>query len=467
MLREGVIFDTDSYKAGHFLQYPPGTQKIVGYLEARVGADYPYTVFAGLQYICKEYLTGSVVTEADVLEANDFFSRHGEPFPFHGWMKIVDRHGGKLPLRIRAVKEGAVVPINNVLMTVESLDDELFWLPGWFETQLMRLFHPITVATRSFASKKIIKSYLDETADDTNAEINFKLHDFGSRGVSSAESAGIGGMAHLFNFMGSDTVKGVRFANHYYGCASKMAGYSIPAMEHSTVTTWGRDFERAAFENMIVQNKGHNLVACVSDSYDFYGAVQNIWCDPTMIEFVQKHGKCVVIRPDSGEPTEVNTNALRIAEGKIGLVSNTKGYKVLPPYYRLLQGDGNDSEKDIEAVLHALKEKKYSASNIAFGMGGGLLQKFNRDTQRFAFKASEITINNRKHDVYKCPNGDLTKASKRGYLDLVKLDNVYYTVKVAESMPHPSSELVTVLENGKLMVDYNLDEIRERINTAL
>jgi len=465
-MKDNLIIDTDSYKAGHFLQWPPGTTKAVAYLEARAGSMYDYTLFGGLQILLMRDLAGAVVTEADVDEARLFFEQHGEPFPRDGWMKIVDKCGGRLPVRIRAVPEGTVVPINNVLMTVESLDPELYWLPGWLETKLMRLWYPITVATRSFACKKVIKSFLDKTADNTDAEINFKLHDFGGRGVSSRESAGYGGCAHLFNFMGSDTCEGVHYANTYYN-NHKMSGYSIPAMEHSTVISWGPEHERDAFENMVRTSKGHNLIACVSDSYDIYNAVANIWGDPNMVEFLKLHKKTVVIRPDSGDPQVVNFNILRILEEKVGMTLNTKGYKVLPDCYRLIQGDGNNTEKDIADVLGYLERAGYSASNIAFGMGGGLLQKLDRDTQRFAFKTSQLVVDEERRDVCKTPATDPSKASKKGYLDLVKMDGQYYTVKVLENKPHNESQLVTVFENGKIMKEYSLEEVRKTAASSL
>src|SRR6202012_4004875 len=197
---DNLILNTDSYKASHWLQYPPGTEKTFFYVESR-GGQYDSTVFFGLQAILKEYLSRTV-THDDVDEACDFFAAHGEPSNEAGWRRIVDVHGGKLPLRIRAVPEGSVVPTHQALVTIESTDDQAFWLPSYLETLLLRLWYPVTVATVSWQVKQIIKGFLDRTSDDPAGQIPFKLHDFGARGVSSAESAGLGGMAHLVNFMG-------------------------------------------------------------------------------------------------------------------------------------------------------------------------------------------------------------------------------------------------------------------------
>lgn len=457
-MKTNIILDTDSYKASHWLQYPPNTVSMFSYLESR-GGDYDETVFFGLQYILKEYLTQRVTRE-DVEEAARFFKDHGEPFNYEGWMRVVNVHGGKLPLRIRAVPEGTVVKTHNALMTVESTDAQCFWLVSWFETQLMRLWYPITVATLSREVKKCIKKYLDETADNPDAEIPFKLHDFGSRGVSSAESAGLGGAAHLVNFMGSDTVNGVVLANRYYH--GGMSGFSIPAAEHSSITSWGKENEVEAYRNMLKQfAKPGSLVACVSDSYDIFNAAKNLWGD-TLKEEVIKSGATVIIRPDSGDPITVVLDLLKILDERFGSTLNTKGFKVLNNV-RVIQGDGC-SPLTINSMLSHLTAAGFSASNVAFGMGGALLQKVNRDTQKFAFKCSSITVVEdgliHQRDVFKDPVTDKVKASKAGRLDYLK-DGT--TVKLhSMEQTHWNSAMQTVFENGELLVEDFLSNIRER-----
>jgi nicotinamide phosphoribosyltransferase len=289
---------------------------------------------------------------------------------------------------------------------------------------LMRSWYPITVATQSWYIKNDILRYLNETADDPAAEIDFKLHDFGARGVSSSESAGIGGAAHLVNFKGSDTVEGVFLANKYYN--SPMAAFSIPAAEHSTITSWGKDREYEAFGNMLTQFSGPGkLVACVSDSFDIYAATK-WWADQS--ERIKATGGTLVIRPDSGDPATVCKTILDILAEKGLMTENSKGYRVLPSHLRVIQGDGVNRES-ITHILETLKQSKYSASNIAFGMGGALLQKVDRDTQKMAYKCSAVQIAGTWNDVYKDPITDPGKTSKRGILDLIaKSDKTYETV---------------------------------------
>jgi nicotinamide phosphoribosyltransferase len=458
-MNRNTILDLDSYKPSHYLQYPPNTTGIYSYLESR-GGRYGATVFFGLQYLLQEYLAGSIVNYADIEEAATFCAAHGVPFNREGWFALLSEHGGTLPLRIKAVPEGSVVPTHNALLTCENTDPRFPWLVGWFESQLMRLWYPITVATISWQIKKTILEYLNETSDAPAAEIPFKLHDFGARGVSSRESAGIGGMAHLVNFQGSDTIEGIRFANHYY--SHPMAAFSIPAAEHSTITAWGRERELDAYRNMVKQfARPGALFAVVSDSYDLWNVLENVWGGELRDE-VEKSGATLVVRPDSGNPPEVVLRTLQTLERKVGAPMNMRGFKQLPKWLRVIQGDGIDHDS-IGEILATMKAHGYSASNIAFGMGGALLQKLDRDTQKFAFKCSEATVDGKAVPVFKDPITDHGKRSKAGRMSLVKRAGRYETIAGGAT----DDLLETVFENGKLLRRHTLDEVRERANKGL
>jgi len=304
---------------------------------------------------------------------------------------------------------------------------------------------------------------LQVSADDPEAEINFKLHDFGSRGVSSQESARIGGAAHLVNFMGSDTVVGVRCANKFYN--SKMAGFSIPAMEHSSVTSWGKEHEADAYRNMLQKTaKPGGLIACVSDSYNLWNACSTIWGEQLKEEVI-KSGAMVVIRPDSGHPPSVVLRTAQLLDEKFGSVVNKKGYKVLNNV-RILQGDGTNEHSILE-ILNNLLDHGFSASNIAFGMGGALLQQHNRDTLKFAMKCSHIyrTVDGKEVsvDVFKDPITDHGKVSKSGRLDLIRdMSGNWSTVTLGDKDHHLLTVMDLVYENGEILKEYSFDEIRAR-----
>lgn len=461
-MKYSYLFDTDSYKASHAQQYPPNTTSMFSYIESR-GGHYDETVFFGLQYFLKEYLSHRV-TVAEVEKAKAFFAAHGEPFNYEGWMYIAKDLKGKLPVRIRAVHEGTVVPTHNALVTIESTDQKVFWIASWLETSLLRaIWYPVNVATRSRFIKKIILKALRQTADDAENEIAFKLHDFGSRGVSSQESAMIGGAAHLVNFMGSDTVVGVLCANEYYNCP--MSAFSIPAAEHSSITSWGKENEVEAYRNMLKQfAKPGALVACVSDSYDLWNAITALWGDALKQEVIDS-GAVLIVRPDSGNPPEVVLNSLQLLDEKFGHTVNSKGFKVLNNV-RVIQGDGIN-ETSIQEIVDTFIAAGYSATNVAFGMGGALLQQHNRDTQKFAMKCSHVYVNGDSVDVFKDPVTDPGKKSKAGRLDLSVYptkDGPSYATSVLThgEVADYYTAMQTVYENGELLVDDSLEAIRKR-----
>ena len=457
-MKTNIILSTDSYKHSQYKQYPPNTTSVFSYIEAR-GGRYDETVFFGLQGFIKKYLT-TPITMADINQAEVIINGHIGPGLFNrdGWEYVLNEHDGYLPLKIRAVPEGTVIGTKNVLVAVENTDPNCFWLTSFIETAMLRVWYPITVATKSREIKKVIKTYLEMTSDESALEgLPFKLHDFGARGVSSEESAGIGGASHLVNFMGTDTIEGMVWAMEYYN--TDIPGLSVPASEHSTMTSWGRENESDAYKNMIEQFGGDfPIVSVVSDSYDIFNAVENIWGDE-LKDIVDESGSMLVIRPDSGEPAEVVSKIATLLDSKFGSTVNTKGFKVLNGV-RILQGDGLNDIADFSIILSTLTSLGFSTDNVVFGMGGGLLQQVNRDTCKMAMKASYTIADGSGRDVYKDPITDSGKRSKRGKLGLIYQDGVYKTVSEKEA--GEDDILQTVYCDGKLFNEATLEEIRKR-----
>jgi nicotinamide phosphoribosyltransferase len=454
-----ICWLSDSYKVSHYKQYPSETKRIYSYFESRSGSVHPATTFFGLQYWLKQYLVGKVVTGEKIDKAERLFNAHfgGKVFNREGWEYILNVHDGRLPIEIKAAPEGTVVKESNVLMTVENTDDKVYWLTNYLETLLVQVWYPSTVATQSRAMKKVILQYLQRTGDISL--IDFKLHDFGFRGVTCPEQAAIGGASHLVNFKGTDTVAGLVLLDEFYH--EPCAGFSIPAAEHSTITSWGRDKEIDACRNMLTQYPT-GLVATVSDSYDIFNCCANIWGGTLKDEVLARDG-VLVVRPDSGYPPTVVVKVLDILGDKFGFEINSKGFKVLNPKVRVIQGDGIDFNM-LDLILSEMEKNKWSADNIAFGSGGGLLQKLNRDTQRFAFKCSSAVIGDEVRDVYKQPITDGGKKSKAGRLKLVWSEAGAHG-KFLETVPENDpreDELKLVFKNGNLVVDQTFDQIRER-----
>ena len=470
MKRENLILLADAYKYAHHKFYYPGTTQIYSYLESR-GGMFDETIFFGLQYFLKEYLQGPAFTQQDLDEADGFLQQvfgRDDVFDKSKFQYILDKYNGHLPVKIKAVAEGTAVPTSNVLMTIENTDPECYWLTNFLETLLMQVWYPCTVATLSNQIRKVVTQFYNETASEgAEAGIEFVLNDFGFRGVSSVESAKIGGAAHLINFSGSDNLAGSGMAINYYD-AQKVYGLSIPATEHSICTLLGRDGELEIFRH-VLHSFPTGTIACVSDSFNIFKACREYWGGELREEIINRKGT-LVIRPDSGDPIMTLLEIFGILFETFGFTTNAKGYKVLPPQVRVIQGDGVNYA-EITNIYNALKANGISAENLVLGMGGALLQKVDRDTQKFALKCSNAVINGKEVAVEKNPTemdaqGNITasfKKSKAGRLKLVKINGIFKTVTQQEHL-ELTDELHTVFENGNIINPITFEQVKANTN---
>jgi nicotinamide phosphoribosyltransferase len=456
--QHNIILSSDSYKYSQFNQYPPGTEYVYSYIESRGSDEYDELVFVGVQAFIREYLT-TPVTRAMVDEAAELMLLHGEPFNREGWMYIVNVCGGLLPVEIKSVDEGTIMPLKNILVSIVNTDPKCYWLPSFLETALLRaIWYPTTVASNSYTSKKYIMDSLNRSGDPT--QYAYKLNDFGSRGVSSQESSALGGLAHLVNFAGTDNVLGLRAAMAYYD--SGVIGHSIPAMEHSTVTSWGRNAEVEAYRNMLKHYaKPGTLLACVSDSYDIRAACK-MWGTELKQEVIDS-GAIVVIRPDSGTPEIIVVECLNILAKYFGTTTNAKGFRVLNNV-RVIQGDGIN-HASIRRILFCVELAGFSSDNVAFGQGGALLQAVDRDKMKFAMKCSAIGINRNGKlewtDVFKDPITDPGKKSKKGRMMLVKEDNQFKTIPL-DWARYQEDLLKIRFKDGFIKNETTFAEVKER-----
>jgi len=462
MNTENLILNTDSYKLSHYLQYPAGTEMVNSYIESR-GGPLPDVLFFGLQAFLKQTLARPI-TRDDVDEAEAVAMAHIGVFNRDGWDRLIDKYDGRLPIEIEAVPEGTIVGTRVPVAQIRNTDPDFFWLPSYLETALLRaVWYPTTVASLSFACKKVLRQYLIETAEDPDAVLPFQLHDFGARGATTDEAAGIGGAGHLVNFRGTDTLAALMVARRCYG--ETMAGFSIPASEHSTMTSWGRPAEADAYRNMIQRFGGQQkLLACVIDSYDLWNAVDNIIGDELKAQIEQTGGR-VVIRPDSGDPVAIVPRIIEHLMRRFGFRVNAKGYRVLPDYIRVIQGDGISLDT-LPRILEVLKFSGLSTENVAFGMGGGLLQKVDRDTMKWAMKASQVVVDGVARNVFKDPATDPGKRSKAGRWAVVNENGAGQAVRI-EALGKRENLLQPVFRNGELLVDQSFAEIRARADARL
>lgn len=399
------LIKTDSYKLSHWKQYPKGTQHIYSYIEPRKGSG-EIPILGINEFVLQIMQSLSV---GNVEELRELSKNHGVPFNTEGFDRLLEKYGAtnEFPLLVRGVPEGTLVTKGTVVATIVNTDPEFPWLTSFFETLFLRcVWYPSTVSAISREAKKVILRGLELSGDPMT--IDFKLVDFGARGVSSGESAAHGGAGHLMNFKSTDTLEAVAYLRDTYNVQD--AGFSIPATEHSTVTSWGKQHERDMFEDFIRSNLGPGkLAACVSDSYNIWEALET-WksLEPVLLEV----GGTLIIRPDSGDPVETPVKVVEELLNLFGSHTNTKGFRCLPDHIRVIQGDGIGIE-DIKSIIDRLISKGISTDCIAFGMGGGLLQTCDRDTFGWAMKCSAARVDGVWRDVFKDPIGG-GKTSKRG-----------------------------------------------------
>lgn len=399
---------TDSYKAGHFRMYPK-TNYMSAYIEARkpFRNDDGRIVFFGMQYFIDNFLSQRI-TMQDVEEAESFFKSHGivhseYPFPADLFRRVVTENDGYWPVTIQSLPDATIVPYRTPQVMV-SASGEYAPLVTYLETVLLStIWYMSTVATQSAYIRRKIENAFRRSAEESSFwKIDNRLHDFGYRGVSSEESSIMGGLAHLLSFDGTDTVSAA-YASRILNGDSPSFDCSIPATEHSIMTCW--DTEMNAVLNM-VENFGHTVFATVADSYDYEAFLDNVL--PVVAPLVKAKGGFHVIRPDSGDPVTCVLQGLEAGARHYGYITNAKGYKVLNNC-GVIQGDGINADTVVD-ILNAVMGAGFSAENVAFGMGGGLLQAITRDTCSYAMKLSQAD----DRMIVKLPKTDLSKASYPG-----------------------------------------------------
>lgn len=466
-LKISIIFRMDSYKYSHPFAYPVGDKKIeamTSYGEARVPSSV-VIVPAGMQLLLKRFFTVRI-TMADIDAAEKFSEGHfgRKLFDRKSWEKVVNEYGGALPLIIRAVPEGTPIRGGQPIYTVTVVDRDLAWMSAAFETVTQRgVWYPTTIATMDRDIKSKMKQYYLQTGADLNM-LPFALHDFGGRGVSSGETAEIGGFAHTTQFAGSDNIEGVLTANFYYKEA--MAAYSVYATEHSIEISFGSGSDDALEyirqQLAVAKSLGLKVISIVVDGFDVYREAELI-CTVLRDEIIAS-GVKVVFRPDSGNMMEVVPRILRMQELAFGYKLTEKGFRQIQ-YVGVIQGDGVD-HLAITQLLGKIMCLGYSADCVIFGSGGALLQKVDRDRFRFAQKPSAIKVNGEWRGVSKDPITDPGKRSKEGVLTLVrsKMTGELMTARLDQGPLDSEWEdiMQLVYYMGQLYNETTLAEVRAR-----
>lgn len=499
-----LILDVDSYKNDHGRMLKDGVEYLQSSIIPRKNKSDIFTSYVipfGYIYTIQNYLTLPITVE-DIDEAEFYFHLQGYDFDRSRWEYIVENHGGYLPLKINAVKEGEQIPLNMPLVRVENTDPKCAWLVSYIETMLLRgTWYGTTVATNAHSIKKILKETAEKTVGEL-ANIEYHLHNFGARGGSSLESEIISSMAHAISFSGSDSMQANKaiYENYLKPKGIKVKTYvgSVIASEHSVscsnsnyelrddyeiavkmLDILEQEIEKQEKKGNFYEKTGQQvIVSIVSDTYDIYRFVDKYLgiLLKDRIEKLGERGGKVVVRPDSGDPTIIPIEMIKILMSRFGYHTNAKGYKTLPVYLGVLQGDGING-KSIQAILHNLEEEKLSLSNLIFGMGGKLVMPVGgRDEYSFAMKATaqKLKGSNEWQHLIKDPITDSGKKSHSGHISTYKNSSGKMIVAEIERMdkekllnePYWNDVLVEVFNNGKLLLENinSFDEIRKEAN---
>ncbi len=471
------LLGVDVYKMGHMEQYKPGTEEVYDVLVARSDKTYPITVFYGLYWWMKTYLTRKLTPEMaeEFLENRKAILGANSPE-----VEEKIRALGKLgyfPIEIKAVPEGTVMNPRNALVTVRSTKKGFHWVPGFLESLILKVWDAMAAASCVFVYRQIVEKFYDETVGaDLQFLKAFACHDFGYRGCGSEEEAALTGGAFLLSFSGSDTVIAREFLiRNYKADRNQPFILSVPASEHAIHCSFSGD-DLAYLDNML-RLYPSGLVSVVSDTtnvYEFIGKVGPLRKDVILA----REGK-VVFRPDSGDPVKVicgdpaapagsdeALGILRILDREYGSTENEKGYKQLCAKVGLIYGDGMYIERYYR-VLRLMKEMGYAASNLVIGIGG-IVRNHTRDTQGVSLKATRVVNNGECVSIEKNPITDPGKKSPKGLVSVKRLPSGYYETKNdCSEEEEAASILQRVFLDGELIGEPDFAEMQAMIAAAV
>ncbi|MDI9340312.1 MAG: nicotinate phosphoribosyltransferase [Sediminibacterium sp.] len=490
-MRINPLMLIDFYKADHRRQYPEGTELVYSNFTPRKfrleGRE--ELVFFGLQYFVKEYLIkqwneGFFNLPKDKV-VNDYKRRMDnalgkDSIPVEHIAQLHDL--GYLPLVVKGLPEGTVVSPRIPVVTVYNTVPEFFWLTNYLESLMSAiLWKPSTSATTAYQYRKTFNAYARETVSDTAIDFVFwQGHDFSFRGMSGIEDASISGAGHLLSFYGTDTVPAIDFHELYYkGDSDKeMIGGSVPATEHSVMCMGTKDNEIGTFERLIEALYPNGIVSIVSDTWDFWQVITD-YLPKLKAKVLARNGK-VVIRPDSGDPVKIIIGDKNATPGSpeykgaiecmweiFGGTVTEKGYKLLDAHIGLIYGDSITLQRQKD-ILEGLKAKGFASFNVVLGIGSYTYEYVTRDTYGFAMKATYGEVNGEARNIFKDPKtDDGTKRSAKGLLMVTEVDGQLQLKDECTWEEEKQGLLQTVFENGKLVREQSLSEIRARINARL
>ena len=496
----------DFYKAVHAEMLPKGITKSVSYYTPRSTRvkRWDKVVMFGLQAFIKEYLIEyfeseffnkpfeEVVKEYERVMDNALVGKNA-----YNIQKIKNLHTlGYLPIEIVALEEGESVPMGVPMFGITNTHDMFAWLPQSLESLISaESWHPMIAATVGKTYREIVNKYFDLTCDD-NVDKSKALGAFDFRGEESLASAVKAGAGWCLSFANTATVPVVPYLENFYNCncEKEVVAYGSPSTEHAVMcSNFAVDGdEETLLKRLLTEIYPDTSFSCVLDSYDYWNVVNNML--PKLKKEILAHNGCMLVRGDSGDCVDVVTKTVFKLWDHFGGTINSKGYKVLDPHVKAIYGDSITIQR-CEEIYEILKENGFACSNVALGVGSfsfqcieedeeveittkngekiigttTILKPFTRDTFNSCIKATYCEINEKSYPIFKNPKDGGFKKSQKGCC-VVKYNNaerkIYFEDGFTwkEACEDKDNMLKTVFKNGKMIKDFTLEEIREKLN---
>ena len=309
------MFWADFYKISHYLMGEKGTEKLYSTLTPRHSRieGINEVVFFGLQGFIKDYIIEQFNVGFFKVKKSKVIKRYkrlisctlGDDCADSSHIEAL-HDLGYLPIRIKAVKEGTLIPMRVPVFTIESTDKNFYWLPLFMETFISaNIWKVITSTTIVKKYRDICEKWAEKTCDSKD-HIQWQCHNFSYRGMSGNEDATTTGAGHLLYFTGTDTIPSIPYLEDYYGAnvEKELVGASVKATEHSIQCGYQDDLRY--FKRML-EIDPTGIVSIVSDGYDYFNVIGNIL--PELKNDIMTRSGKLVIRPDCyDDKTEILTN---------------------------------------------------------------------------------------------------------------------------------------------------------------
>ena len=481
----------DFYKADHKSQYPKDTTLVYSNFTPRSNRlakayEADKAVFFGLSYFIQDYLIELFNREffnKPKAEVVAYYKRRMDTSLGEGAINVSHIEAlhalGYLPIKIKALPEGSLVPMGVPCLTIVNTKPEFFWLTNYIESVLSAyLWHPMTSATIAFQYRKLLESYAEKTGTAKDF-VKWQAHDFSFRGMSGVESAAASGAGHLTSFTGTDTVPAIDFLEQFYmaNADKELIAGSVPATEHSVMCMGEKELEADTFKRLLTTVYPSGIVSVVSDTWDFWKVVTET-VKELKETILQRDGK-LVIRPDSGDPVDIicgtdnvfetderaQKGAVECLWDVFGGTTTSTGHKLLDSHIGLIYGDSITYAR-AEEILRKLEAKGFASGNVVFGIGSYTYQYVTRDTFGMAVKSTYGEVAGVGREIFKDPKTDSgIKKSAKGLLRVEFENDTFKLYDNQTKLQEDSGALMPVFEDGKCLIAPSLALIRENIDS--